>query len=106
MPAHGNLAPLRMRAQFSSSERHNARMVARALMDPKDVLILQVRDVLKYRNPSGPSFDDALERNLKQFPNIRSPALQELFANFKAQVDEVDKDTDIELLLGLAEELK
>jgi hypothetical protein len=51
-------ADLESRARAASAARHDARLISRAMMqDPKAVKALQARDIEKYGNPDGPTFD-------------------------------------------------
>jgi hypothetical protein len=54
---------LEMRAREAFTSRHDARMIARAMMqDPAAVAALQDRDRAKYGAPDGPSFEFLVER--------------------------------------------
>ncbi len=53
----------RERAEAAWSIRHEARLEARKMMaDPMEVDLLRARDVAKYGNPDGPSFEYLVER--------------------------------------------
>eukprot|EP00658_Telonema_sp_P-2_P031982 TRINITY_DN23804_c0_g1_i4.p1 TRINITY_DN23804_c0_g1~~TRINITY_DN23804_c0_g1_i4.p1 ORF type:complete len:609 (+),score=113.03 TRINITY_DN23804_c0_g1_i4:197-2023(+) len=85
-------ATLRQRAEFSSFERHESRMTARAMMsDPDAIASLQVRDTLKYGWPDGPSFKACLHRFGQSYPSIDHERTQHLFAEFKHKVDNLDE---------------
>ena len=50
-----------------SSQPGQARITARAMMsDPAEVKGLQARDLAKYGNPDGPTFEQLLEKNRKK----------------------------------------
>lgn len=52
------------RARQASAIRHDARIMSRAMMsDPAEVEDLRKRDMVKYGNPDGPTFDQLVERN-------------------------------------------
>jgi hypothetical protein len=54
---------LEERARKASEIRHEARMTARKMMqNPDEVAALQARDLEKYGNPNGPSFDDLVAK--------------------------------------------
>ena len=49
---------LENRAQLAYNIRHEARFQARGFMsNPSEVETLQTRDMLKYQNPNGPTFE-------------------------------------------------
>jgi len=51
------------RAKKAYDIRHNARLKARSMMSNKDeVLALQKRDLKKYKNPDGPTFEQLVEK--------------------------------------------
>ena len=53
----------RERAQIAWRLRHEARLKARSMMiDPAEVDLLRARDVLKYGNADGPTFEYLIER--------------------------------------------
>jgi hypothetical protein len=55
------------RARQASAIRHDARIMCRAMMsDPAEVEDLRKRDMEKYDNPDGPTFDQLVERNRKK----------------------------------------
>lgn len=55
---------LKTRAEQAYSLRHNARVNARFMMqNPEEVKGLQARDIAKYGNPNGPSFEYLLKKN-------------------------------------------
>jgi len=57
---------LRERAYSAWAIRHDARLKARSMMsDPKEVELLQKRDMAKYGNPDGPTFEFLVEENRK-----------------------------------------
>jgi hypothetical protein len=59
--ARGEPAESRARAAFTA--RHDARMIARAMMqDVAEVELLRTRDRDKYGNPDGPTFEYLVER--------------------------------------------
>jgi len=52
------------RAKKAYEIRHNARLKAREMMQNKDeVLALQKRDLKKYGNPDGPTFDQLIKKH-------------------------------------------
>ncbi len=54
---------IEMRARTAYTSRHDARMIARAMMqDPAAVAALQDRDRAKYGTPDGPTFEFLVER--------------------------------------------
>jgi hypothetical protein len=56
--------PLKERAYKAYNLRHNARIHARFMMpNPEEVSLLQKRDLAKYGNPDGPTFEDLLKKN-------------------------------------------
>ena len=55
--------PLRARAEAAWHIRHEARIEARSMMaNPYEVELLRARDVAKYGNPDGPTFELLVER--------------------------------------------
>ena len=55
--------PLPERARRAVEIRHNARLEARNMMkDPQEVEMLRARDLAKYGNPDGPTFDQLVEK--------------------------------------------
>jgi hypothetical protein len=55
---------LKERAYKAYNLRHNARIHARFMMlDQKEVAVLQKRDLDKYANPDGPTFEYLLQKN-------------------------------------------
>ncbi|MBL4650874.1 MAG: hypothetical protein JKY03_14170 [Aureispira sp.] len=56
--------PLEERAHKAYNLRHNARIHARYMMpSQEEVALLQKRDLAKYGNPDGPTFEDLLQKN-------------------------------------------
>lgn len=56
--------PLKDRAHKAYTLRHNARIHARYMMpNQEEVALLQKRDLAKYGNPDGPTFEDLLQKN-------------------------------------------
>jgi hypothetical protein len=56
--------PLEERAHKAYNIRHNARIHARYMMpNQEEVALLQKRDLAKYGNPDGPTFEDLLQKN-------------------------------------------
>lgn len=56
--------PLKDRAYKAYTLRHNARIHARFMMpNQEEVALLQKRDLDKYGNPDGPTFEDLLQKN-------------------------------------------
>lgn len=56
--------PLKDRAYKAYTLRHNARIHARYMMpNQEEVALLQKRDLAKYGNPDGPTFEDLLQKN-------------------------------------------
>lgn len=56
--------PLKERAYKAYNLRHNARIHARFMMlDQKEVAVLQKRDLDKYGNPDGPTFEYLLQKS-------------------------------------------
>ena len=54
---------LRERAENAWRFRHEARLQARSMMaDPAEVKLLRERDMVKYGNPDGPTFEYLVER--------------------------------------------
>jgi hypothetical protein len=52
------------RAQMAHQIRHDARLQARSMMQDKgEIAALRARDVEKYGNPDGPSFEDLVRQN-------------------------------------------
>lgn len=59
--------PVETRARTAFTSRHDARMIARAMMqDPAAVAALQDRDRAKYGTPDGPTFEFLVERATKK----------------------------------------
>jgi hypothetical protein len=59
--AQGQSAEARARAAYQA--RHDARMIARAMMqDEAAVKVLEARDQVKYGDPDGPTFEYLVER--------------------------------------------
>lgn len=57
---------VRVRAHRAWEIRHNSRLRARALMgNQRQIQLLQKRDLAKYGNPDGPTFDSLVEVNEK-----------------------------------------
>jgi len=55
--------PVETRARTAFTARHDARMIARAMMsDPASLAALQARDLDKYGNPDGPTFEYLVDR--------------------------------------------
>jgi hypothetical protein len=55
---------LKERASKAYTLRHEARVHARYMMPSKEeIALLQKRDLAKYGNPNGPTFDDLLQKN-------------------------------------------
>jgi murein DD-endopeptidase MepM/ murein hydrolase activator NlpD len=58
---------LKKRAELAYELRHNARMNARFMMqDQEAVKKLQARDMKKYGNPNGPTFDYLIDKTVKK----------------------------------------
>ena len=56
--------PLGERARRAHEIRHNARLSARAMMtNPAEVSMLRTRDMKKYGNPDGPTFDQLVKQH-------------------------------------------
>jgi hemophore-related protein len=54
------------RARLAADIRHSARLQARNFMqDKQEVADLQARDLEKYGNPDGPTFEQLVEKNIK-----------------------------------------
>jgi hypothetical protein len=66
----------RDRARLAYDIRHNARLTCRAMMASRaEVLLLRARDLAKYGNPDGPTFE-ALVRSAKK-KGLRGDAVYE-----------------------------
>ena len=57
---------VQVRAYRAWEIRHNSRLRARSMMGKRrETQLLQKRDLAKYRNPDGPTFDSLVENNEK-----------------------------------------
>ena len=62
---------LHQRAEKAFEMRHLARVMARVMMqDPAEVKALQDRDMAKYGNPNGPTFDYLVTKQRRDYPGI------------------------------------
>jgi hypothetical protein len=80
--------PLADRARRAWEIRRRARVEARALMtDSIAVAKLEQRDLMKYGNPGGPSFEQLLHRNQEENGLTRDQAYEAIIAS-AASTDE------------------
>lgn len=81
---------LRERAYRAWQLRHDARIGARALMDPADVTDLEARDIKKYGTPDGPTFQWLVDYRYRQ--GLRGDAIYEaIIVGAKRSDPEVDQ---------------
>lgn len=77
------------RAHKAYDLRHNARLVARAMMpDPAEVKALQDRDMTRYGTPDGPSFEWLMKREAE-----RGVAGDEAYENIVKSAQRTDEAT-------------
>jgi len=87
--------PLPKRAELAWQIRHDARRAARAMMaDPHEVELLRARDMAKYSNPDGPSFEQLVK--LAEFAGLEGEAVyQAIIVGSYRTNDGINKKFDL-----------
>ena len=87
---------LEERARKAWEIRHNARLKARDFMtDPKEVSLLQQRDMKKYGNPDGPAFEYLVAEARRRGLNDDS-IYEEIIEESSTTNSEVDRKMDVD----------